>query len=108
MKFIVVIFLTIASFEAGCSWRTDISKPVAAPAAQMPQVTPSTPQPSIIPSPGVPNLQAQLLDDRYRTTSSPIGTFDFKNFTYQLPRGWQNPDGSTDFTLRNGKVSPFE
>lgn len=34
--------------------------------------------------------------------------FDFKNFTYELPRGWQNPDGTTDFTLTGGSIAPVE
>lgn len=57
------------------------------------------------PSPEFPNLQKEILDDRHKTTTSPLGTFDFKNFTYPLPRGWQNPDG-TDLTLENGRVVP--
>ena len=56
----------------------------------------------------IPNLQAELTDDRNKTTSSPIGQFDFKNYTYELPRGWQNPDGTTEITLTNGKVAPVE
>jgi hypothetical protein len=56
-------------------------------------------------SPAVPNLQAEILDDRFKTTNSPIGKFDFRNFTYPLPRGWQNPDGS-DLTLVDGHVGP--
>src|SRR5687768_2095002 len=62
----------------------------------------SGPQPS--PSP-FPDLQREILDDRYKTSSTPLGEFDFKNFTYPLPRGWQNPDGS-DLTLVNGRVEP--
>ena len=61
-----------------------------------------------MPTPGPPNLQAELLDDRNKTTASPIGKFDFKNYTYDLPHGWQNPDGSTDITLTNGKIAPVE
>lgn len=58
-----------------------------------------------VPPPEFPNLQKEILDDRFKTTTSPLGTFDFKNFTYPLPRGWQNPDGS-DLTLENGRVDP--
>ena len=68
-----------------------------------PAVAPPVEQ-SPSPSP-FPNLQAELLDDRHKTTSSPLGTFDFKNFTYPLPRGWQNPDGS-DLKLTEGKLVP--
>ncbi len=53
------------------------------------------------PKPQVPNLQAELLDERNKTTTSPLGKFDFKNFTYKLPRGWQNAEG--EITLENGK-----
>lgn len=68
-------------------------------------VTPApAPEQSASPSP-FPNLQAELLDERHKTTSSPLGSFDFKNFTYPLPRGWQNPDG-TDLTLTDGKRLP--
>lgn len=68
-----------------------------------------TPQPlTPVPTPAIPNLQAELLDDRNKTTASPIGSFDFKNYTYELPRGWQNPDGSTDITLTNGRIAPIE
>lgn len=56
-------------------------------------------------TPEFPNLQKEILDERFKTTTSPLGTFDFKNFTYPLPRGWQNPDGS-DLTLQDGRVDP--
>jgi hypothetical protein len=59
-------------------------------------------------TPALPNLQAELTDDRSKTTASPIGTFDFKNYTYELPRGWQNPDGTTEITLKNGHIAPVE
>ncbi len=61
--------------------------------------TNTRPEPS--PTPKIPNLQAELLDERSKTTVSPLGKFDFKNFTYELPRGWQNADGK--ITLENGK-----
>lgn len=56
------------------------------------------------PSPAsqIPNLQAEILDERNKTTASPIGNIDFKNFTYPFPRGWQDVD-SREFTLENGK-----
>jgi hypothetical protein len=61
--------------------------------------------PAAQPSPAIPNLQAEILDDRGKTTSSPLGTFDFRNFTYPLPRGWQHQDGD-QITLFNGKLEP--
>jgi hypothetical protein len=66
---------------------------------------PPAPEPSASPSPEFPDLQAEILDDRHKTSNSPLSSFDFKNFTYPLPRGWQNPDGS-DLTLTNGRVDP--
>ena len=66
----------------------------------------ASPLPS--PSPAIPNLQSELVDDSDKTTDSAIEKFDFRNFTYDLPRGWQNPDGTTDFTLTGGKIAPVE
>jgi hypothetical protein len=53
----------------------------------------------------MPNLQAEMLDNRGKTTSSPLGEFDFRNFTFPLPRGWQHQDGD-EITLVNGKLEP--
>ncbi len=64
--------------------------------------------PTAVPTPGIPNLQAELLDDRFKSTTSPIGNFDFKNYTYELPRGWQNPDGTAEIKLTNGKIAPID
>jgi len=64
------------------------------------------PQPSPSPSSDMPNLQAEILDARFKDSASPLSSFDFKNFTYPLPRGWQNPDG-TDLTLTDGKRLPI-
>ena len=57
------------------------------------------------PSPQIPDLQAEILDDRYKTTSSPLASFDFRNFTYPLPRGWQHPDGD-EIALIDGRLDP--
>lgn len=57
--------------------------------------------PQATPAPKFPNLQAELLDNRNNTTVSPLGNFDFKNYTYPLPRGWQDPDGK-EAILENG------
>jgi hypothetical protein len=54
------------------------------------------------PSPKIPNLQTELLDDRHKTTAAPIGKFDFKNYKYPLPRGWQDSDGK-EVVLTDGK-----
>jgi hypothetical protein len=62
----------------------------------------STPTPEASPSPQIPNLQTELTDDRNKTTGAPIGGFDFKNYTYPLPRGWQDSDGK-EVQLIDGK-----
>lgn len=77
-------------------------------AANSPQPAAEIKAPTSTPTPAPPDLQAELLDDRNKTTQSPLGTFDFKNHTYELPRGWQNPDGTTELTLVDGKVAPVE
>ena len=68
-------------------------------------VIPPIAEPSAEPPSVFPNLQAEILDDRFKRSTSPLASFDFKNFTYPLPRGWQNPDGS-DLTLVDGRVDP--
>lgn len=45
-------------------------------------------------TPPPPDLQSELVDNENTLTTSPIGQVDFKNFTYPLPRGWQDADGS--------------
>lgn len=57
------------------------------------------------PSSAVPDPQAELTDGRFRTSTSPIASFDFLNHTFPLPRGWQNPDGS-DAKLEKGRLAP--
>jgi len=92
---------------AGC--RSDVSQPPVDAARD--QNIPAEPQPTAAfapepaPSPAMPDLQKEILDDRGKTTSSPLGTFDFKNFTYPLPRGWQHQDGD-EITLEGGKLEP--
>lgn len=68
-----------------------------------PTIPAIAPEPS--PTASLPNLQAEILDDRGRMTRSPLGTFDFKNFTYPLPRGWHHQDGD-EIVLVNGKLEP--
>lgn len=57
------------------------------------------------PVPQMPDLQAELKDNRFRSTSSPLANIDFLNYSYPLPRGWQNPDGA-DIKLENGDLAP--
>ncbi len=103
-------FLAIAVllFTNSCGGRADatnaaVNQPVVAATPAEPTRGFNSPQEK--PSPSIPNLQAELLDDRGKTTTSALGTFDFKNFTYPLPRGWQHPDGD-ELALTNGKLEP--
>lgn len=61
-------------------------------------------EPTPSPTPEIPDLQAEITDGRFRSTSSPFANFDFLNFSYPLPRGWQNPDGA-DVQLENGNLA---
>ncbi|MEO5858503.1 MAG: hypothetical protein ABIR33_06090 [Pyrinomonadaceae bacterium] len=86
------------------------SQPTAETSVAAESVTPQ-PEPTAAlepppaPSPQMPDLQAEILDDRGKTSHSPLVTIDFKNFTYPLPRGWQHPDGD-EITLVNGRLQP--
>jgi hypothetical protein len=96
------IAIAILLFASSCSQTSADAKPEVHAESAAP---PAAPQPSPSPSSDIPNLQTELLDNRHKETDSPLGTFDFKNFTYPLPRGWQNPDG-TDLTLADGRRLP--
>lgn len=100
---ISILFLGACIAMNSCAAKVESPKNVEPPVAALPP--PATPQPTATPSPGIPNLQKELLGENGKTTSSPIGKFDFKNFTYDLPRGWENPDGS-EIKLVNGRVAP--
>lgn len=93
--------IAVLLFASSCQ-RAAEAEPEQVHAEAAPPVT----APSTEPSPQFPNLQAELLDDRHKISTSPLASFDFKNFTYPLPRGWQNPDGS-DLTLIDGHVEPI-
>ncbi len=95
---VVVLLFAVSCRSAGESGRTTVEAQPSAPVA-------SATQPDVSPTPVFPDLQAELLDDRSKTTASPLRQFDFKNFTYPLPRGWQHPDGS-DLTLISGRLVP--
>jgi hypothetical protein len=98
----ILIFLIAVVCVSSCSSGTETNANDTPVESYVPQ---STPQPTASPSPSRPNLQTAILDDRFKSTTSPIGNVDFKNYTYPLPHGWQNPD-RTDLTLTNGKLDP--
>jgi hypothetical protein len=103
--FIVIAFPCVLLFASACRSSVDSNQNNEQIKAALPTIQP-TATPS--PTPVFPNLQAELLNSRDKTTNSPIGKFDFKNYTYELPRGWQNPDGTTEITLVNGHLAPIE
>jgi hypothetical protein len=53
----------------------------------------------------VPDLQAEILKDN-QSSNSPIASFDFRNFKYPLPRGWQDID-SKEAEIVDGKRPIF-
>lgn len=99
LKFAIAGLLSLAACGTERTEET-----VTAPQPTEP-VNTSSYQPEPEPSPKILNLQAELLDDRGKTTHSPLFVVDFKNFTYPLPRGWQHPDGD-EITLKDGKLEP--
>ena len=104
---ISILFLSVVFYTLSCSTKVENTQNIHLRSASVqPSTTPLDPMAT--PTPAIPNLQAELLDDRNKTTASPFESFDFKNHTYELPRGWQNPDGSTDITLTNGRIAPIE
>jgi hypothetical protein len=95
----VLLAAALAACSGGGGNKTANNAP--APQAAV-EATPATEiKPAPAPTPEFPDLQKDLLDDRYKTTDAPIGKFDFKNYSYPLPRGWQDPDGG-DAQLENG------
>ena len=100
-RFLVLVMLFSACAKSSENLNTSIETP---PTAQIA----ATSQPKSSPTPSIPNLQAEILDDRNKTTTSPIGKFDFKNYTYELPHGWQNPDGTAEIELKNGHIAPIQ
>lgn len=99
-SFLTIYFL-IAAFSLSCATADRLAD--ASPAAQLP---PPTVTPTPEPTPTAPDLRVEFTDVEYSRSASPIGSFDFLNFTYELPRGWQNPDGSSSLTLEDGKTEP--
>ncbi|HMS39874.1 MAG TPA: hypothetical protein PKE69_06585 [Pyrinomonadaceae bacterium] len=98
---ITAVFLPLGVFLlfSACGGNVKTAPPAVEVAPQAtaelkPTVTPQKSQ--------IPNLQTELLENKSSQTSAPIGKFDFKNFTYPLPRGWQDADGK-DAELVSGK-----
>ncbi len=98
--FVILSFLLILN---GCSG----GKEAANTLAEMPAETPAAAETPLesAPTPEIPDLQQELTDSRFAATESHLANFDFRNYTYPLPRGWQNPD-RTDAALVNGRLEP--
>jgi hypothetical protein len=86
------LLLAGALLLSACGIRTEDASISRIPETPVPPPTPE-PEPTATPTPEIPDLQKELLDDRNKSTTSIVGKFDFKNYTYPLPRGWQDPDG---------------
>ncbi len=100
---VIVVAAVSPFFIGGCSTAVpNDSQPVVSTESSPVAAAPAVP---VEPSSDFPDLQAPLKDERFRSSESPLATVDFRNFTYPMPRGWQNPDG-TDVTLVDGKVAP--
>lgn len=100
-RFLSFIVVVSCAMFASCRKAELANQNVAAALPPPPIVTPTPTA-----TPAIPNLQAELLDERNTVSKSPIAKFDFRNYTYELPRGWQNPDGTDQITLVNGRVDP--
>ncbi|HRJ90479.1 MAG: hypothetical protein JNK51_00335 [Blastocatellia bacterium] len=107
-KEIAVIFaIAVLLFAASCGGSADSGNAIASVDAN---TTEAEPPKSFVPPPAepeFPDLQAEIKDGRFAATSSPIGSFDFRNHTYPLPRGWHNPDGTDEIRLENGRLEPI-
>jgi len=100
---ITAVFLLLVSglLFSACGGKAETAPTEVNTAPTVAAQSTATPEPS--PSqPKIPNLQAEMTDDRNKTTNSPLGNFDFKNFNYPLPRGWQDSDGK-EVELIDGK-----
>jgi hypothetical protein len=96
----VVLLSSILLFFSACGGNAETASPDADAAPTIAVETNHVPETA--PTPKMPNLQAELLDERNKTTDAPIGKFDFKNYKYPLPRGWQ--DAAGEIVLENGKA----
>ncbi len=101
-KFIAIyLLLGLMIFVSGCGQKVQTAQTETNVTPTVPIISTPTLEPSPL-LPKIPNLQAELTDDRNKATASPIGKFDFKNFSYPLPHGWQDVD-SKEVVLENGK-----
>ena len=86
------LIVSIIFFVSACTKQVETSSPLPKEPSEERQK---------IEKPKIPDAQREILNDKNSKTDSLIGTVDFKNFTYPLPRGWQDAD-SREITLENG------
>ncbi len=104
----IAVSLAIAAllFVASCSGPSDSSKTAPVPEANAPAAEPPKNfQSHAAPVSKTSELHKELVEESKPATNSPLGNFDFRNFTYPLPRGWQNPDAD-EVTLVDGRLDP--
>jgi hypothetical protein len=99
IKAAIGLFIAGILLFSACGIKTEDASVSKLPETPVP-ATP-TPEPTAAPTPQIPDLQKDLIDERDKTTVSVIGKFDFRNYTYPLPRGWEDPDGD-EVQLDNG------
>lgn len=100
----IYLLLVCISIFSACENSAESSaenKTIAQPTNQQTNTIPNSVNQNNNYASKVPNLQSELLAQRNTKTDSPLGNFDFKNFTFPFPRGWQDND-SKEFTLENG------
>lgn len=109
MKEIVgLIAIAVLLFATSCGGSADATNSTSAAEPSRADAPPEPPrnfQPPDTQASPFPDLQAEMMDDRGKTTESRLGQFDFRNFTFPLPRGWQHQDGD-EITLLNGTLKP--
>lgn len=80
----ILLIAVLAVCGASCSREVSTDQPANASVDASSTAEPPKPEPG-----------DELLSSKSSTTASPIGRFDFKNFTFQIPRGWQDADGES-------------
>jgi len=102
---LVAIEVLLIATSCGGNAEAERSSAAAEPSPASAPAEPQNFQSSATQTSPFPNLQAEMMDGRGKTTTSPLGQFDFRNFTFPLPRGWQHQDGD-EITLLNGTLKP--
>ncbi len=82
-------------FTSSCADRAETAKGVQRDSSQQ---TAKAVRPERTP---IPPTLSEILDNKNSQSSAPIGKFDFTNYTYPLPRGWEDAD-SKEITLTGG------